>query len=178
MFIRRFLQTSILVQSKNFTIRLVFFKFFLEPLKSKLDRYESLLNEIGPIYKEIKVERLLNFDFIDKTGKIPSINVIKLKLKKCSNWDELKNLIPIFKEIRFLGSPKRSEISENLFKKLEEIYEKFPEDEILIKFLYEMISYEQLNPLIIPSEVPEETSDIYKTIIYTAKDLMRRVNKN
>lgn len=146
-------------------------------MKSKLNRYERILNEIGPIYKEIKAERLRNLNLIEgfpsiKIGKIPSIETIKFKLENCSNWEEIKKIIPILKEIRFLGSPKRKEISRTLFEKLEEIYESNPENDLLIECLNEMVSFEQLNPLIIPAEVNEESSEIYKTIVYTAKDLI------
>lgn len=151
------------------------------PLKSKLNRYEAVLNEIGSIYKEIKAERLRNLNLIEgstesefssiKTGQIPAVERIKYKIENCKTWDEIKNLIPILKEIRFLGSPKRTEISQSLIKKLEEVYEEFPEDENLIKFLLEMVSYEQLNPLIIPEEATDECSETFKKIIYTVKDL-------
>ena len=189
MFIRRFLQTSVSFQSKSTDIFLFSNLLFpKEPLKSKLNRYERILEEIGPIYKEIKVERLRNLnnliiesdddDFssikIGKIGKIPTVEIIKLKLENCSNWEEIENLISILKEIRFLGSPKRKEISRILFKKLEEIYENIPKNDFLIKNLYEMVKFEQLNPLIIPKEeeVKEESTEIYKKIVYTAKDLI------
>lgn len=128
---------------------------------------------------EIKAERLRNLNLIDassefaslKFGKIPSVKVISLKIENCSNWEELKNLIPILREIRFLGSPKRTEISRLLFAKLEQIYKKNSDEELLVKCLHEMVSFEQLNPLILPKDTPEESSEIYKTIIYTAKDL-------
>lgn len=154
-------------------------------MKSKLDRCETVLKEIQTIFKEIKAERLENLKLIDefsefasiKTGKIPKLKILLLKLENCSNWEEIKILIPIFKEIRFIGSPKRTEISQLLLKKFEEIYEKSPEDEILIKFLYEFLKFDQLNPLIIPKEVPEDSSEIYKTIVYTAKDLLLNSNQ-
>ena len=136
------------------------------------------MNEIGPIFKEIKVERLcnLNLIFVEseniKIGKIPTAEILKLKLENCSNWEEIENLIFILKEIRFLGSPKRKEISRILFKKLEEIYENYPKNDFLIKNLNEMVKFEQLNPLIIPKEVKEESTEIYKKIVYTAKDLI------
>ena len=63
MFIRRFLQTSVSFQSKSTDIFLFSNLLFpKEPLKSKLNRYERILEEIGPIYKEIKVERLRNLN--------------------------------------------------------------------------------------------------------------------
>lgn len=154
---------------------------YLEPLKSKLDRYETVLNDVERIFKQIKAERLRNLNSISveeasefpalNIGKIPSIKTIISKLENCTTWDQLENFIPILKEIRFLGSPKRTEISETLLKKLEEIYGNNSEDEKLVKVLNDLTIFDQLNPLILPKEIEEEASETYKTIIYTAKDL-------
>ena len=180
---RRFLQTSVSLQSTkaSHSVALKSFLFcFLEPLKSKVDRYERILNEIGMVYREIKAERLcnLNDEVAEiKTGKIPSVETLKAKMEKCSNWKEIGVLISLLREIRLLRKPQRTEISKTLLKKLEDIYEKFPEEESLIKCLNDLVTFEQLNPVVIPSEVSEEASEIHKRIIYTLKDMAQQIRQ-
>lgn len=154
----------------------------IEPLKSKLNRYESAMKGIETAFRAIKSERLRNLNLIVdsefpgiKTGRIPQVSSLVSKIESCTNWQDLRKIVAVLREIRFLGSPKRTEISAVLLNKLSEIYENNGEsDAILVELFGELLEFDQMNPLILPEIVSEESKDVLKTIIYTAKDILNK----
>ena len=138
---------------------------------------------IQETYKAIKAERLRNLEFIAdsdfcggvKVGKIPPVALLTSKIENCANWEDLRNIAAVLREIRFLGSPKRTEISAVLLKKLSEIYGNGGEsDAILVEILGKLLEFEEMNPLILPEIVSEEAEESLKTVIYTARDILNK----
>lgn len=112
------------------------------------------------------------------SGKIPSLKSILSQIsdEKSRNWDSMKEIIAILKEMRFLGFPKRKEISDSILFQLSEIYSSNPNDEeILVKCLEDLTKIDQMNPLIITNEpIPEDSTESYKIIISTLQDMMMK----
>ena len=138
---------------------------------------------IQETYKAIKAERLRNLEFFAdsdfcggvKVGKIPPVALLTSKIENCANWEDLRNIAAVLREIRFLGSPKRTEISAVLLKKLSEIYGNGGEsDAILVEILGKLLEFEEMNPLILPEIVSEEAEESLKTVIYTARDILNK----
>lgn len=150
-----------------------------------------MMKVIGAAYKDLKAERIRNLNSISadsnllKTGKIPTIKELVEGLDGCTTWDQLQESISILREVRYLGSPKRKEISAALLNSLARIYESEADcegrDENLVKCLSEIVSHDQMNPLILSDETAGETgeelvdgSDSYRTVLYTALDISSR----
>ena len=133
---------------------------------------------IEEMYKAMKSERLRNLKLITdfdgiKTGKIPSVPSLITRIENCSSWEDLKKVVPVLREIRFLGSPKRTEISATLLKKISEIYASNEEDAAnLVGILSELLEFDEMNPLILPESVSEELDEPLKAILYTAQDIL------
>lgn len=152
-----------------------------------MDRAERIKSEIETAYKTIKVERNRNLNLIsDSTlragGKIPSIKTILKKIDaECQNWNEMKGIIAILREMRFLGFPKRTEISSALLNRLSELYAADSNHEALIGCLEDLISVDEMNPLIFSEDIKEGLSDddctssAYKTVIYTLQDMNNKL---
>lgn len=147
-----------------------------------MDRFESVKKEIESIYKTIKVERnrnlnLINDESLKNGGKIPSIKTILSKIDdECKDWNGIKEIVAILKEMRFLGFPKRSEISSAFLNRLAQIYAADSNHEELVGCLEDLLLIDEMNPLIIPDGVlPEDSSDAYKTVVYTLQDM--NINK-
>lgn len=141
-----------------------------------------MMKAVGEAYKEIKAERLRNLSSISadsgllKTGKIPPVKELIERLEGCTTWNQIKESICILRETRFLGSPKRTEISTALIKSLARVYEDDSNEEALVNCLDRMFAFEQMNPLILSSQLTENTteSDAFKTVLYTALDIHSR----
>ena len=138
---------------------------------------------IEAAYKAIKGERLRNLNLIVdsefdgvKTGKIPPMGSLISKIENCTNWEDLRKIVAVLREIRFLGSPKRAEISIVLLSKLSEIYERDEEgsDALLVGLLDGILEVDEMSPLILPDSVPAESNETLKTILYTAKDILSK----
>ena len=166
-----------------------------------MDRYETVLKDIEKTFQTLKAERLNNlkqitpnisdisanenvpkFNYSDlMKGKIPSISLIISQLESCGNWNQLRIILAVLKEIRFLGSPKRKDISVVLLKKIAEIYENCSDgvdcnrDEELVRYLNELLAFDQMNPLIVPKECSEDATEALKTVIYTAQDILKQI---
>jgi len=140
------------------------------------------MNGIETAYKAIKSERLSNLNLIVdsefaeiKTGRIPRVALLVSRIEGCSNWEDLRKIVAVLREIRFLGSPKRTELSTALLDKLSEMYENnVDSDAILVGLLGELLESDQMNPLILPESVPEESKEALKTVIYTARDILSK----
>lgn len=148
-----------------------------------MNRYECAMKGIESAFTAIKRERLRNLKFIAadsefsgiKTGQIPPVNSLVSRVENCANWQDLRKIVAVLREIRFLGSPKRTEVSAVLLKKLSEMYENNAESEgILVELLGELLEFDQMNPIILPESVPEESKDALKTIFYTARDILNK----
>lgn len=166
-----------------------------------MDRYETVLKDIGKTFQILKAERLSNLKQITPNisdisanenvpkfnyselmkGKIPSINLILAQIESCGNWNQLRIILVVLKEIRFLGSPKRTDISVALLKKIAEIYENCSDgvdcdrDEELVGYLNKLLAFDQMNPLIVPNEYTEDATEALKTVIYTAQDILKQI---
>ena len=62
---------------------------------------------IEEMYKAMKSERLRNFEinngfWWNKTGKIPSVPSFVTRIENCLSWEDLKKVVPVLREIRFL----------------------------------------------------------------------------
>jgi hypothetical protein len=151
----------------------------IEPLKSKIDRHETLLKDVNEAFKVLKAERAVNLQKIHSCesllkGRLPSLKWVLEVAEKCSDFTEVSSLMFILKEMRFLGSPKRHEISSVLVKKMADIYASQKDDEALLDVLREALRFDQMNPLVIPQDCPSDACDAFKTIFYTAHDLLAR----
>lgn len=145
-----------------------------------MDRFTTVKNEIEGEFQKIKAARISNLNSIEEVslrngfGKIPSIKRLLTKIdEECRDWREIGETAAVLRECRFLGLPKRTEISSAFLRRLSQIYEKFPNDEELAKCLENLVSIDEMNPLVIPQEIGEDASEAYKTVIYTLQDMSK-----
>lgn len=146
-----------------------------------MNRIERAKEGIETTYKSIKLERLRNLNLIPAnsniktSGRIPPVDSLLQEISTCSDWEELRKTGALLKELRFLGSPKRTSISTNFLTKTSQIYSTTlheNKEKILCEFLDEMMKYDQLNPLIIPEIVPEDLNESIKTVLYTSQSIL------
>ena len=121
-----------------------------------MDRVEGVKREIETLYKSLKLERQRNLKLINADNpillsKIPSIRTVLARIEnECvDDWGKMKEIIAIVREMRFLGSPKRTEISTALLNGLVKIYSIEKDDQKLVECLSNLLSFDEMNPLVI-----------------------------
>lgn len=160
----------------------------LEPLKSKLDRFERLQKEIESAYVLLKAERLRNLELLPadqrdliKTGRIPGLKSLLDGLAGgLASWSDLRGqVIPLLKEMRFLGAPKRKAVSDALIAAMGRLYSRFKDEKELVDALVDLLAYEQMNPLILEDDKGQldQNDESYLTVLHTAQDLYIKLEK-
>lgn len=121
-------------------------------MKSKKERYRVLTQQINSTFQVLKEERRGNLtklpvDETVRTGQILSIKKMISLLESSNTWESMNSTISCLKEMRFLGSPKRTEVSNQIIKQLASLYATDPDDTRLVTCLTELLKHEQTNPL-------------------------------
>lgn len=176
------------------------------------DRYASVLEQIRATYRRLRVERartaepamptvfssappsstvLSSVKTLVDRGACPSLSVVREMLHTADNWTSMRTAIDMLREMRFLGAPRRRELSVALLRQLGAIYAQDANDEALVQCLAaalipmqtSCIVSESLDELLSedasadanlvnPDTGANASSDALRTVLHTAHDIL------